>query len=63
MGGTNGEVRGASKIEAYLKYAEIAENDMFPTRLPDPKNKKGCKRAMVWDPDTEEWVLHFHLHT
>lgn len=63
MGGVNGEVRGKSKIKAYLKYAEIAENEIFTRRIPDPRNKKGCKKAMEWDPETEEWVLRYHLHT
>lgn len=63
MGGLNGEVRGRTKIEAYLEYQKIAENDLFTTKIPDPKNKKECKRIMVWDPDAEEWVLHYHMHT
>jgi len=63
MGGAVGEIRGKSKIEVYLKYREIAENENFQTRIPDPKKKKYCKKEMVWDPETEEWVLYYHLHT
>lgn len=63
MGGLVDEVRGKSKIETYLRYKEVAENEMFTTRIPNPVNKKLCKKSMVWDPNTEEWVLHFHLHT
>lgn len=63
MGGAFGEVRGRSKIEAYLKYAELADGGVFGTRLPDPEHKKECKRSMVQDPDTGEWVLHYRLHT
>ena len=42
MGGTNGEVRGQSKIETYLKYLEEVEGlgDTFQDRHPDPKYKK-----------------------
>ena len=60
MGGMSGSVRGKSKIETYLKYKEIAENHILPDPFPR-LNKKVCKAAMVWDPRTEEWVLHFHL--
>jgi hypothetical protein len=49
MGGTFGEVRDKSKIEVYLKYKEIAEDDMFPTRIPDLKNKKHCQKEIVWE--------------
>jgi len=63
MGGTSGTVRGKSKIETYVKYAEIAESDMWGERVPDPHDKKGCKKEMTWDPQTGEWVLHYHLHT
>ncbi len=65
MGGTHGEVRGRSKIHAYLEYAELVEayGDTFQDHYPDPRNKKLCKRRMVQDPDTGEWVLSFHLHT
>ena len=65
MGGTSGEVRRQSKIEAYLKFAEEVEGfgETFQEHNPDPRNKKLCKRLMVQDPVTGEWVLHFHLHT
>lgn len=60
-----GEVRGKTKIEAYLKYLDLLEGagDVFESYSPNPHNKKGCKEAMVRDPETREWVLHFHLHT
>lgn len=63
MGGNNGEIRGPSKIEVYLEYLDMTEDSIFETKIPDPKNKKHCKRVMVQDPETEEWVLHYHLHT
>jgi hypothetical protein len=65
MGGMRDEVRGPSKIETYLKYVDVVEGfgGMFQEHSPDPKNKKGCKRLMVQDPDTGEWVLYFRLHT
>ena len=65
MGGTTGEVRGKSKIEAYLRYVEIidAHGETFLTQYPKPHNKKGCKREMVQDPETGEWVLYYRLHT
>ncbi|MBD3253677.1 MAG: hypothetical protein GF383_01215 [Candidatus Lokiarchaeota archaeon] len=63
MGGVTDEIRGKSKIEVYLKYRSITMDDIFNTRIPDPEKKKECKRQMVWDPNTEEWVLHFYLHT
>ncbi len=61
----SGEVRGPSKIDAYLNYAEQVEGlgDTFQSHDPDPRNKKLCKRLMVQDPGTGEWVLHIHLHT
>ena len=65
MGGQSGETRGKSKIEVYLKYERLIEGvgEIFQSRNPDPKNKKLCKKLMVWDPDTGEWVLYYHLHT
>ena len=65
MGGMTGEVRGRSKIEAYLEYAALVEGfgDTFQDRDPDPDYKKLCKREMSQDPSTGEWVLRFHLHT
>lgn len=65
MGGTRGEVRGNSKIEAYLEYSELVDGygDLFQTHIPDPKNKKLCKRLMDQDPETGEWVLRYRLHT
>ena len=65
MGGMQDEVRGPSKIAAYLEYAELVEGygDTFQDHVPNPKNKKLCKRSMVQDPDTGEWVLRFRLHT
>ena len=65
MGGMNGDVRRRSKAETYVAYAEMVEGfgEMFQTHIPDPAHKKECKRRMVQDPDTEEWVLHYHLHT
>ncbi len=65
MGGMNGEVRGQSKAEAYVKYVEAVDGfgDTFGDRCPDPKYKKECKSLMVQDSETGEWVLHYHLHT
>lgn len=64
MGGQSGEIRSKSKIEAYLKYERFVEGvgEIFESRNP-PKNKKLCKKLMVWDPDTGEWVLYYYLHT
>ena len=65
MGGMRDMITGASKAEAYGKYLQVVEN-LGPTFLehhPDPKYKKACKRQMVQDPQTGEWVLHFYLHT
>ena len=63
MGGTYGEIRGQSKIEVYLEYLEMTEDSIFEMKIPDPEYKKHCKRTMVQDPEAEEWVLHYHLHT
>ena len=65
MGGMTDEVRGPSKIAAYLKYAELvdAHGDTFQSHNPDPDNNKLCKRLMNQDPETGEWVLCFRLHT
>jgi hypothetical protein len=64
MGGHSGEIRGKSKIEVYLKYEETIAGweGIFEDSDP-PKNKQLCKKLMVWDPDTGEWVLHYRLHT
>ena len=65
MGGMTGEVRGQSKIEAYLEYVQQVEGfgDTFLSHDPDPRNKKLCKKLMVQDSEHGEWILHFHLHT
>ena len=65
MGGMTDQVRGQSKIETYLRYVEEVEGygDLFQEHDPNPRNKKLCKKLMVQDPYTGEWVLHFHLHT
>ena len=63
MGGMNGEIRGRSKIDVYLEYKDLAENGPMEWHIPDPKYKKYCKEVMEWDPETEEWVLAYHLHT
>lgn len=65
MGGMINEVRGSSKIETYLKYAELVEGygETFQCHNPDPKYKKLCKSLMKQDPDTGEWVLVSRLHT
>ncbi len=62
MGGTCGQVSGKSKIDVYLQYAEKTE-DWVGSAHPDPKYKKFCKAQMIKDPETGEWVLHYHLHT
>ena len=65
MGGYTGEVRGLSKIDTYLRYVEEVEGfgATFQSHNPDPKYKKECRRRMIQDPHTGEWVLPFHLHT
>jgi hypothetical protein len=65
MGGTSGEIRGKSKIETYLKYTEMVDNhkDILGDAHPDPKYKKICKKLMLQDQHTGEWVLQYHLHT
>lgn len=65
MGGMVGEVRGQSKIEAYLKYAEKVGRlgEIFLSHSPDPHNKKLCKKYTIQDPETGEWVLRYRLHT
>ncbi len=65
MGGHTGTVRGQSKAETYRNYVELVENlgQTFQDHNPDPHYKKACKKEMLQDPNTGEWVLHFHLHT
>ena len=65
MGGLNGQIKGKSKIEVYLKYKEKVEHleGIFEEKHPDPKFKKYCKSLMFQDPSTGEWVLNYHLHT
>lgn len=65
MGGLTDEVRGRTKIQTYQRYVDVVDGfgDTFQEYNPDPKYKKMCKREMMQDPDTGEWVLHFHLHT
>lgn len=55
--GVHGEIRGKSKIAAYLRYKEFAQDDSWDWH---PRNKKEAKKAMVWDPQAEEWVLRFY---
>jgi hypothetical protein len=62
MGGSTGKITGKSKIEVYLHYVEKTK-EWDGDSMPDPKYKKYCKRQMNWNPDTGEWVLHYHLHT
>ena len=64
MGGHSGEIRGKSKIEVYLKYEEqiAGWGGLFEDRDPDPKNKKYCKKLMVWDPDTGECEENRDVH-
>lgn len=62
MGGTSGEISGATKIETYLKYVEQCEK-WDGSHHPDPKGKKWCKSQMVRDVQTGEWVLSYHFHT
>ena len=63
MGGTYGDIRGQSKIEVYLEYLKMTEDILFETKIPNPEYKNHCKRVMVGDPETEEWVLDYYLHT
>jgi hypothetical protein len=60
MGGYNGEVRGGTKIETYLKYIQRCESWELDHN-PEPKNKKYCKRQMEWDPERKHWVLKFRF--
>ena len=59
------EVRGSSKIETYLKYAELVDGygETFQSHNPNSKHKKLCKSLMKQDSATGEWVLRFRLHT
>ncbi len=65
MGGLRGQIRGKSKLEAYLKYKEKIEQleGLFEDQYPDPKFKKYCKNLMFQDSTTGEWVLNYRLHT
>ena len=63
MGGVINEVRGSSKIETYLKYAELVDGYGETFQSHNPKYKKLCKNLMKQDPETGEWVLVFRLHT
>jgi hypothetical protein len=62
MGGISGEIRGEKKIDVLLKYLEETE-EWDGSCYPDPQYKKFCKSQMVWDSETGEWVLYYHLHT
>jgi len=62
VGGASGKVSGKKKIDVYLEYQEITDN-WYGSVDPDPKNKKFCKSLMKLDPETGDWVLHYHLHT
>jgi hypothetical protein len=65
MGGFRDQVRGKSKIEAYLNYVREIERwgDTMNSHEPDAKYKKVCKSLMKQDPETGEWVLRYHFHT
>jgi hypothetical protein len=60
MGGYSGEVRGSTKIETYLRYVEKCE-EWELDHSPEPKNKKFCKKSMIWDQSKAEWVLEFRF--
>lgn len=65
MGGFSGTVRGKSKIEAYLNYVREVEKrrGTFNSHKPHAKKKKVCKSLMVQNPESGEWILHYHFHT
>jgi len=60
MGGYGGEVRGKTKIETYLRYVDKCE-EWDLAHSPEPKHKKYCKKAMVWDEQRREWILEFRF--
>jgi len=65
MGGLSGEVRGKSKIEAYLNYVKEIERwgGAMNSHEPDAEYKKVCKSLTKQDPETGEWVLRYHFHS
>src|SRR5580698_971839 len=65
MGGTHGEIRGKSKADVCAKYSALVKqaSNVFGDHYPDAKHKKVCHKLMEQDPNTEDWVLRYHLHT
>jgi hypothetical protein len=65
MGGATGQITGKSKIATYLAYVDLLEGygETFQDCFPDPSQKKHCKREMVQDAKSGDWVLYFRLHT
>jgi len=55
--GASGELRGKTRIEVYLRYQGLRQDDSWDWH---PDNKKDTKKAMFRDPQTGEWVLRFY---
>lgn len=66
MGGIRDEVRGPTKIAAWLKYKRSVRPRILArwemTKY-FPGTKKQAFRDMIWDEKTREWVLKYHFHT
>lgn len=64
MGGSTDEVRGQNKGECAERFQQLLDDqlDGWDVR-PDTRSKRALKALMVQDPDTGEWVLHYHAHT
>ncbi len=66
MGGMNGEVRGRTKIETWLKFQK--ERRKIRARFEGlhlrwPSNKREALEQMQKDDTTGEWVLEYNFHT
>jgi hypothetical protein len=65
MGGMGGTIRGKTKLEVYKKFRASIERKDIQDRtglFMDAGNgtKPDLYRSMRKDPETGEWVLHFH---
>lgn len=66
MGGTGGSIRGKTKLTVYKLFRKKVNRERIEERtglFMDAGNgsKQDLYRSMKKDPETGEWVLHYHF--
>jgi hypothetical protein len=63
MGGIQGEVRGRTKIETWLRCKKEHRSDEPPygMKLDWPRTKREAYEIMQKDFDAGEWILRYHF--